>query len=243
MASGALWAIIRHPAETLRRVRFRVSCLRQGRRADELTSNLLAQWDHDAFIARFRPYWDPFPTKRPAKYLNLDLAVRESALRYVALGLFDGAERKRVLDIGCGAGYFLSLCRSQGHEVLGIDLDDEPLYNEMVDFTGLPRVIHRVSVDAPLPELDDEYDVISAFEVVFSFGRPPDVAPWNAHQWMQLLEAWGRALTPTGTIVVAFNRDPQTNWRYPPDLPSLMARSPRMEATFFGPYLKVGRKA
>ena len=43
-------------------------------------------------------------------------------------------DKGRLLDIGCGCGYFLAICRARWHEVLGLDLDDEPLYNDMVDF-------------------------------------------------------------------------------------------------------------
>ena len=68
---------------------------------------------------RLRPFWDPFPTKRAPKYLALDYFMRDSAERCFSLGLFDDGRPKRILDLGCGPGYFLSLCRSLGHEVFG----------------------------------------------------------------------------------------------------------------------------
>src|SRR5256714_15133131 len=45
--------------------------------------------------------------------------------------------RKRVLDIGCGTGYFLYICQYLGHEVLGMDLDEERGFAEMVDLLGV----------------------------------------------------------------------------------------------------------
>ena len=34
----------------------------------------------------------------------------------------------QILDLGCGAGYFLYLCRLFGHEGLGFDTDEEPFF-------------------------------------------------------------------------------------------------------------------
>src|SRR5205814_10039382 len=39
----------------------------------------------------------------------------------------------RILDLGCGAGYFLYVCRFFGHEALGLDTDEEPLFREAAD--------------------------------------------------------------------------------------------------------------
>ena len=112
------------------------------------------------FIERFRPFWDPFPTKEARKYLALDYFMRDSAERCFALGLFDDGRPKRILDLGCGPGYFLSLCRSLGHEVVGVDLDDEPLYNELIDFQGIQRIVHAVTLGSPLPPLDGQFDIV-----------------------------------------------------------------------------------
>ena len=36
----------------------------------------------------------------------------------------------QILDLGCGPGYFLYLCRLFGHEGLGLDPDDEPFFRD-----------------------------------------------------------------------------------------------------------------
>ena len=36
----------------------------------------------------------------------------------------------RILDLGCGAGYFLYVCRFFGHEGIGVDTDEEPLFRD-----------------------------------------------------------------------------------------------------------------
>lgn len=220
----------------------RAKVQRTSGQADALTSRFISSLDREPFIERFRQFWDPFPTMRPPKYLNLEWAVRLSAVRYVSSGVYDDGRRKRILDVGCGAGYYLGICRMEGHEVVGIDLDDEPLYNEMVDFLGIPRVVHRVTAEAPLPELQGTFDVITAHEVVFSFGRPPNPAPWDGAKWVSLLEVWALKLASGGRIVIEFNMDPDTGNRYPPDLPRLLADSGALEATFVGRNLVASRK-
>src|SRR3989440_11795809 len=40
----------------------------------------------------------------------------------------DRAPHMRILDLGCGAGYFLYICKLFGHDVLGFDTDTEPLF-------------------------------------------------------------------------------------------------------------------
>ncbi|MBX6326345.1 MAG: hypothetical protein IRY93_09955, partial [Chthoniobacterales bacterium] len=51
----------------------------------------------------------------------------------------------QILDLGCGAGYFLYLCRLFGHEVLGLDQDKEPFFRGATEFLGVPRVIAHIS--------------------------------------------------------------------------------------------------
>ena len=54
------------------------------------------------------------------KYLEICPPGWRINLRRVRdLGL-DLGGRKRVLDIGCGTGYFLYICRFLGHDALGI---------------------------------------------------------------------------------------------------------------------------
>ena len=51
------------------------------------------------------------------------------------------APRSRILDLGCGTGYFLYINKLLGHEVLGIDLDELPMFREMIELLQIPRAI------------------------------------------------------------------------------------------------------
>ena len=53
-----------------------------------------------------------------------------------------------ILDLGCGPGYFLYLCRLFGHEGLGLDPDDEPFFRGTTSFFGVSRVVARINAHA-----------------------------------------------------------------------------------------------
>ena len=237
---GRPWSV-RHPTDLVRRAAYLARVRRTAGQADALAAETMAGWDHDAFIARFRPYWDPFPTKRPPKYLDLKVHMQESAERCLSLGLFEDGGKKRILDLGCGPGYFLAACRSLGHEVLGVDLDDQPLYNDLIDFLAIPRIIHRVTPSAPLPPLDGPFDIVTAFGVVFNFEPGPTGGSWPAADWDQVLATFVDAVVPGGKVVIHFNADSRTGQVYPSGLRRLLARRPGIEARFFGEHLEITR--
>src|SRR5436190_10188829 len=101
------------------------------------------------------------------KYLDLKLWMEINLQRVRNLGL-DLGGRKRVLDIGCGTGYFLYICQYLGHDVLRLDLDEEPGFTEMIQLLGVKRRIWRIEAFQPLPDLGPEFDVITAHMICFN---------------------------------------------------------------------------
>lgn len=202
---------------------------------------VLAGWDRQVFTERFRGYWDPFPTKRAAKFLDLGYFMRDSSTRCFTLGMFDDGRPKRVLDLGCGPGYFLSLCRELGHEVMGIDLDDEPLYNELTAFQGLPRIVHAVTPASPLPALEGRFDIVTAFGVTFSFVAGQNDGPWTAGDWARAIDGLLAVVSPGGQIVIHFNQEPRTGRLYPPGLRRQLGRRRDIRPRFFGEHLIIDR--
>jgi SAM-dependent methyltransferase len=87
---------------------------------DRMYREIVDTWDRERFIATFRDDWNPFPVVTAPKYLNLDTWLRRAIRNYLELDLFsDDGGRRRVLDLGCGMGYFLEVCRHRGHDVVG----------------------------------------------------------------------------------------------------------------------------
>jgi SAM-dependent methyltransferase len=240
VGEGRVWSV-RHPSDQARHLAYRIRRRRTARQAEALASEVLGSWDRAQFIERFRPYWDPFPTKRAPKYLALDYFVRDSTQRCYALGMFGDGKQKRILDLGCGPGYFLSACRALGHDVVGVDLADEPLYNDLIDFQGIPRILHAVTPDAPLPVLDGPVDIVSAFGVTFNFQGGPGGGAWAADEWMRVLDAFIGATRPGGKVVIHFNREPLTGQLYPSGLRARLAEKDGITARFFGELLIIDR--
>jgi SAM-dependent methyltransferase len=64
------------------------------------------------------------------KYLDARKWLTRNAKQVRKLGLVLNPPRD-VLDLGCGAGYFLFVLKQLGSRVLGVDLDHDPIFNDM----------------------------------------------------------------------------------------------------------------
>jgi SAM-dependent methyltransferase len=139
------------------------------------------------------------------KYLDIQRWMEINLSRVRDLGL-DLGGRKRVLDIGCGTGYFLYICKYLGHDVLGMDLDEERGFAEMTDLLGVPRVIWRVEAYQPLPELGRKFDVIAAHMICFN-GHKSDKL-WKISEWEYFLDNLAaNHLEPGGQVCLELNRE------------------------------------
>src|SRR5438445_4064743 len=106
-----------------------------------------------------------------AKYANVDPWLRLNRERVQDLKLHRSAP-KRVLDLGCGGGFFLFILKKLGHSVLGLDIDQVSLFTELLELFGVPRVVWRIEAFEPLPDLGQKFDWITAFSVNFTFYHP-----------------------------------------------------------------------
>jgi|CXWL01.1.fsa_nt_gi SAM-dependent methyltransferase len=177
-----------------------------------LYEQIVAKIDQPAFIERFRKYWDPFPSNKAPKFLELNYWFQDSVAQYLWAKIGDDGRKLRVLDIGSGCGYFLVVCRHLGHEVMGLDLDEEALYRDSFDFFGLERMIHRIEPGHPLPPLPRKMDVISAY--LTCFNHLPDGSPWSAEGWRFFLDDIRGRLADHGRVIIRFNLNHKTGEFY-----------------------------
>lgn len=148
------------------------------------------------------------------KYLDLQPWMEINLQRVRNLGL-DLGGRKRVLDIGSGTGYFLYICQYLGHDVLGLDLDEEPGFTEMIELLGVKRKIWRVEAYKPLPNLGPKFDVITAHMICFN-GHKSDKL-WKIPEWEFFLDDLTKHLVQDGQIGLELNRE-YDDTNYTPEL-------------------------
>src|SRR5438105_7589017 len=127
---------------------------------------ILATLDR-AELARLR---ERYPHRPSARKIN----AYEDAAYWIDINVeraqdlwLDRAPPLRILDLGCGAGYFLYVCKFFGHHVLGFDTDDEPLFRATTELLDVPRVIGRIQRQAPLPSFHQQFDLVTAHRICF----------------------------------------------------------------------------
>src|SRR5213075_664678 len=97
---------------------------------------------------------------RYAKYADVEHWLKINLPRVRDLKL-DRSPPKQILDLGCGAGFFLFLARQFGHRGVRVDVDDFPLSNELIDLFGVERVTWRIRAHRPLPDFSRKFDLIT----------------------------------------------------------------------------------
>lgn len=138
-----------------------------------------------------------------AKYADVDHWLRVNRERIQDLKLHR-CSPQRVLDLGCGGGFFLFMLQRLNHSVLGLDVDESPLFTELLEVFGVPRLVFKIKPLAPLPDLKDKFDWITAFSIGFDRDRGTS-ARWGIKEWDFLLDDLHRRLAPGGKIYLTVN--------------------------------------
>ena len=151
--------------------------------------------------------------------------------------LFDRVKRRMVkwvkpgpghtiLDIGCGAGYFLNLIRGVYHAkgfeptVVGADISAYQVsyMAERMRREGIPRVIAVTGNGEYLPFADESFDLVTCSEVIEHIQNPrraltemrrvlkPDGMLLLSTPSMSAQKGWGYVLLPATALVKAITR-------------------------------------
>ena len=140
---------------------------------------------------------------RYAKYADVEHWLKINLPRVQELKL-DRSPPKQILDLGCGAGFFLFLAKQSGHKCVGLDVGDFPLSNELIQLFGLERVTWKIRALQPLPEFGRKFDLITAFSAAFN--RSEDESRgWSPEEWKFFLDDLDRHLKPGGQILLEIN--------------------------------------
>jgi len=112
--------------------------------------------------------------------------VLERALREAGVELAG----KRVLDVGCGTGFFTRFYLEHGAQVTGIDIAPTSIQRLSEQYPGARFILSDVSE----VQLAERYDVVNAFDVLYHI---TDDARWET-----ALRHLGDAVVPGGALLV-----------------------------------------
>jgi SAM-dependent methyltransferase len=115
------------------------------------------------------------------KYLDHEYWLRGAHRRAERAGLL-GGPRRRVLDLGCGAGWFAAYLKTLGHEVVGLDVPGRSqLFRRMCEMLEVPVIEKTIRPFEKLDGIGTFWNHITAFQVCFNSHRNPPI--WRAPEW------------------------------------------------------------
>jgi SAM-dependent methyltransferase len=168
------------------------------------TDRVMQTIDREEFEAIRKIYAVDDPGEDWPKYLDLDRWIDINIRRVRRLDL-DFGPPKRILDLGCGAGYFAYIAQLLGHNVMGLDVADVPMFADMTELFGIQRAIWRIEPFVPLPDLKRKFDLITAFMICFNNHKHADL--WGMPEWNFFLDDVAKHLTPGGRVWLELNRE------------------------------------
>lgn len=209
LVNGESWASARrHTLRLLRPNRFRLE-----------TKRVIEMIDPQGFEQIRQRYAVEGPTEDWPKFLDLErwIGVNVRRIREIEIDLM---RPKRILDLGCGTGYFLYIAQLLGHEGLGLDLDELPMFGDLTHLLGVRRVIWEIKAFDPLPDLG-RFDLITAFLICFNRHKQTNV--WGVPEWEFFLDDLAKHLTPRGRVWLELNQEYDGTF-YTPELKEFFQR-------------------
>jgi SAM-dependent methyltransferase len=158
---------------------------------------------------------EQYPHRPNARKIN----AYENAAYWIGINVeraqdlwLDRSPPLRILDLGCGAGYFLYVCRFFGHDGLGLDTDEEPLFRGITELLNVRRVVSRIHPQVPLPELGEKFDLVTAHRVCFHRVARRANGEWNEWapaDWKFFIDdIRTRLAKPNSRLLLDFNPRP-----------------------------------
>ena len=141
------------------------------------------------------------------KYLNYKFWLKESLLRAYELNLQNTKNKKNILDIGTGAGYFPFICNELNHSGFCLDVPDNDLYDQLTDSLGLIKFKRYIKCFEPIKlKTDIRFDLITAYMICFNNHKQEDL--WRSDEWRFFIsDLQSNYLKRNGLIVLNFNEE------------------------------------
>ena len=163
---------------------------------------------------------------------NLIRWIQEKLSVALWLGL-DTAPKKRILDLGTGAGWFVYVCRKLGHECYGTDILNRPEYDAGYKFLDID-ILGELTYPMQKMNLDGKFDYITTMRSFL--GQRPQA--WSKDEWKFFLEDMREHLNDNGVLYLACNSGSKLDKRYknlPDDQKSFWGS--KELGPWFSPYL------
>jgi SAM-dependent methyltransferase len=124
----------------------------------------------------------------------------------------------KMLDVGCGQGYYVRDAIEEGIDAYGIDISTDAFEH------ALAEVKDRITFGSitKIPFGDEEFDVMTAFDVIEHI-HPKDT--------LRMVEEIQRVLKPDGIIIITTPSSNFGNWVF--DLTHINVRPPRFWKLIF----------
>ena len=116
-------------------------------------------------------------------------------------------EHLRILDVGCGSGFFEAVLAPMGHEVTGIDLTPEMIEKgkALLEHHGIDATL--LVMDAEQPDFAEEsFDVIVSRNLIWTLPHPVEAY----ERWMKLLKPGGMLIIYDAEYAKGFHK---YNWQ------------------------------
>jgi len=145
-----------------------------------------------------------------AKYTDFSFWLRQNVIHVLKLRL-DRKGPIKILDLGCGAGYFLSITKYFGHNSHGLDTSNKLLTEiESVVFNGINKLLNnkvkRITI-SPFKKtpIESRYDLITGFLVTFNNHKKNN--EWSKPEWEYFIEDIKDKLNDGGLIYMELNEN------------------------------------
>jgi len=124
----------------------------------------------------------------------------------IAKGIgLDGNPIRVILDLGCGFGYFVKVCRQYGHGAAGVEVEDPIIANAMC-VLGVPINFTTITPYTSLPWTWRRFDFITMFGVNLHDGEY-----WSQKKYAFLAQDIRSRLNPGGKWVIQPNMPPDAD--------------------------------
>lgn len=150
---------------------------------------------------RYRDQLQDFHPVGPFKYFDVAFWLWARTDLALKLGIDEGP-RRRILDLGTGAGHFPLICNTYGHEVVGLDVQLD-VYDDLCAVLGVNRLVERIDPRKPLSDIG-QFDLVTALWI--SFDSPRSYVFWNLEDWKFFFDDLNKHLKPGAEIYLEPNR-------------------------------------